>query len=153
MTNALAINEKYNLSPSLLFESWSQFTRKFGSASSLIPQIPMGKYMEVGDKKFGGDRLIIIRRTDFDNLNMLSSMASKVTRCLMQIDRMTTTFNTSEKSQEVIKLIHEQARIGIEFTIVPSNTTASEYFSSFSVSDEKGRKFIIPKSRKDIEGK
>src|SRR5579862_7048755 len=109
MSNSLTMinmNEKYNLSPSFVFDGWSQFTRKFSSASSLIPNIPAGKYIEVKDKKLAGDCFIIFRRTDFDNLNMLSSMASKVTRCLVQIDRITTTFSNNEKPEQVIKLIH-----------------------------------------------
>jgi hypothetical protein len=149
--NALTINEKYNLSPSFVADSWSQFTRQFSSASSLIPKIPMGKYIEVNEKKLGGDSIIIFRRTDFDHLNMLASMASKVTRCLMQIDRMTTTFSNSQKPEQVIHLIQEEAKIGIEFTIIPSKSSASDYFNSFTI--EKGDDFIMPKSRKDIEGK
>jgi hypothetical protein len=150
--NSLAINEKYNLSPSFIAESWSQFIRNAGgSASSLIPHISMGKYVEVRDKKLAGDSLIIFRRTDFDNLNMLSSMASKVSRCLMQIDRVTTSFANSQNQSEIIQFIHEQARLGIEFTVVPSSSTASEYFSSYRVDDNED--FVMPKSRKEIEGK
>jgi len=150
--NSLAINEKYNLSPSFIADSWSQFIRKAGgSASSLIPNIPMGKYVEVRDKKLAGDSFIIFRRTDFDNLNMLSSMASKVTRCLMQIDRVTTTFANNQNQSEVIQFIHEQAKLGIEFTVVPSSGTASDYFGSYKV--EETEDFVMPKSRKEIEGK
>jgi len=155
MPNSLStinINEKYNLSPSFVVDSWSQFTRKFSSASSLIPNIPVGKYIEVKDKKLVGDCFVIFRRTDFDNLNMLSSMASKVTRCLVQIDRITTTFSNNEKPEQVIQLIHEQAKLGIEFTVISSSNSNSDYFGSYVV-EEDNSDLKMPKSRKDIEGK
>jgi hypothetical protein len=84
-------------------------------------------------------------------LNMLSGMASKVTRCLMQIDRVTTTFANGQNQNDVIQFIHEQAKLGIEFTVVPSSRTASDYFGSYKVDGDDD--FIMPKSRKDIEGK
>jgi len=99
-----------------------------------------------------GDCFIIFRRTDFDNLNMLSSMASKVRRCLVQIDRITTTFSNNEKPEQVIKLIHETAKLGIEFTVVSSSNSSSDYFSSYVI-EENDDDLKMPKSRKDIEGK
>ena len=149
--NTLAINDKYNLSPSFISDSWSQFTRQYSSASSLIPKVPLGKYIEIRDKKLAGDSFIIFRRTDFDNLNMLSSMASKVTRCLMQIETVTTTFANEDNREQVIRFIHEQVKLGIDFETTPSTSSASEYFGSFSAGDSD--EFIMPKSRKDIEGK
>lgn len=152
MTNhALSINEKYNLSPSFVADSWSRFTRKYSSASSLIPKIPLGKYVEIKDKKLVGDSFVIIRRTDFDKLNMLSSMASRIARCLVQIDRITTTFANTEKPAQVIKLIHEQAQLGIEFTIISSTSSVTDYFASYAT--ETNGDVKMPKNRKDIEGK
>jgi len=154
MTNSLTtinINEQYNLSPSFMMESWSQFARSYSSAGALIAKIPCGKYIEIKDKKLVGDAFIIFRRTDFDKLNMLSSMASKVTRCLLQIDRITTTFSHNEKPEKVIKLIHEQAKLGIEFTVISSSNTSSDYFNSYLVEDDEDIK--MPQSRKEIEGR
>lgn len=148
----LLINEKYNLSPSFTTDSWSQFSRKFSSASALIPKIPVGKYIEVKDKKLVNDSFIIFRRTDFDKLNMLSSMASKATRFLVQIERITTTFSNTEKPDQIIRLIQEQAKLGIEFTVTSSDTSASEYFGSYAAV-EANHDVKMPKSRKEIEGK
>jgi len=153
MINSLTINinEDYNFSPSFVTDSWSQFTRNYSSASSLIPKIPSGKYIEIKDKKLLGDAFIIFRRTDFDKLNLLSSMASKVTRCLLQIDRITTTFSHNEQPEKIIKLIHEEAKLGIEFTVVSSNNSSSDYFGSYIVEENKSIK--LPKNRKEIEGR
>jgi hypothetical protein len=148
--NALTINENYNLMPSFIADSWSKFTRDYSSATSFFSKVPVGTFVEVTDKKLLGDSLIIFRRTDFDKLNQLSSMASKITRCLMQIDRMTTTYS-NEKADQVIKLIHEEARMGIEFTIVQSKSSASDYFSTYAF--ESNENFVMPTSRKGIEGK
>lgn len=148
---AINISEQYNLSPSFVTDSWSQFARKYSSAGSLISKIPSGKYVEIKDKKLFGDAFIIFRRTDFDKLNMLSSMASKVTRCLLQIDRITTTFSHNEQPEKVIKLIHEQAKLGIEFTVVSSSNSSSDYFSSYIIEDDEDVK--VPQSRKEIEGR
>jgi hypothetical protein len=149
---ALSINEKYNLSPSVTADSWSQFTRVYSSAASLVPKIPLGKYAEVKDKKLNGDSFIIFRRTDFDKLNMLSSLASRATRCLVQIDRITTTFSHNEKPEQVIKLIHEQAKLGIEFSVVSSTESSSDYFKSYFI-EPNDHDFKMPKNRKEIEGK
>ncbi len=154
MVNSLTtinINEKYKLSPSFIVDSWSQFARNYSSASSLIGKLPLGKYIEIRDKKFLGDSFIIFRRTDFDNLNMLSSMASKVTRCLFQIERITTTFSRNEQPENVIQMIREEAKLGIEFTVISSSNTSSEYFNSYFVENDKDIK--MPQSRKEIEGK
>jgi len=147
----LAINQKYELSPAFISDSWGQFARKFSSASSLMPKIPVGKYIEIKDKKLVGDSLIILRRTDFDRLNMLLSMASKVTRCLVQISRITTTFANTEKPEQVINLIHDQAQLGIEFTVTSSKNSDSDYFSSYE--PETNSNIKLPKSRKEIEGR
>ncbi len=154
MANSLTtinINEKYNLSPSFVTDSWSQFARSYSSASSLVSKIPLGKYIEIKDKKLLGDAFIVFRRTDFDKLNMLSSIASKVTRCLFQIDRITTTFSHNEQPEKVIKLIHEQAKLGIEFTVISSSSSSSDYFGSYIVEEDENVK--MPKSRNEIEGK
>ena len=154
MTNPLTtinINESYNLSPAFVGDSWSQFTRSYSSASSLISKILPGKYIEIKDKKLLGNAFIVFLRTDFDKLNMLSSMASKVTRCLIQIDRITTTFSHNEQPEKVIKLIHEQAKLGIEFTVVSSSNTSSDYFGSYAVEEDENIK--MPQSRKEIEGR
>lgn len=148
---ALKINDQYNLSPAFEMNSWSQFARKFSSATSILPAIPLGKFLEIGDKKFQGESLIVFRRTDFDNLNMFSSMASKVSRCLMQIDRMTTTFEDSTNPKSIIKLIHEEAKIGIEFTVVPTTTTANDYFQTITTATDD-EEVTLPGSRDDIEG-
>ncbi|MBL6988795.1 MAG: hypothetical protein ISR65_03420 [Bacteriovoracaceae bacterium] len=147
-------NNCYSLTPAESHSSWSQFTRKLGSATSIISAIPVGKFLEVFDNKFNGDSLIVFRRRDFDNLNMLSNMSSTVSRCLMQIDKMTTTYENAKNPTDVISLIHEQARMAIEFTVIPTTTSTDEYFSTFLSEGEEdsGDEVTFPSSRKDIEG-
>jgi hypothetical protein len=132
---ALAVISDYNLQPTTKHSSWSQFTRAF-SAANILNSIPLGKYLEIADKKFNGDSLILFRRTDFDKLNMLSSRAAKASRYLIQIDRMTTTFTDSQDPKNVIQLIQEEARMGIEYTVQKSTTSAADYFRSTLVGDE-----------------
>lgn len=152
--HALALkSNNYSLTPVGSEDSWSQFTRKLGSASAIVSSIPVGKYLEVFDKKFNGDSFIIFRRRDFDNLNMLSSMSARVSRCLMQIDKMTTTYKDAENPKDVISLIHEEARMGIEFTVIPSTTSSGDYFNSYSFDEhDEDDEVIFPSSRSEIEG-
>lgn len=154
MVNVLAVSQNYNLSPSQTLNSWSKFARDLGSAATMLSHIPLSNFIEIKDNKWGGESLIVLRRTDFDKLNMLSSMASRATRYLMQIDLMTTTLASSANPNEVIKLVHEQAKLGIEFAVTPTTTSANDYFSSYSVDtdgNEDDDKIIMPKSREDIE--
>jgi hypothetical protein len=146
MTGALAVASKYNLEPLKKVEGWGSLVRGH-SASQIFSNIIPGKYLEVFDKKFNGESLIIFRRSDFDNLNMLSSMASKVSRYLMQIDRITTTYRDGDDPKKFIELIHEEARMGIEFTIVRSTSTSSDYFQS-AVSSSDWDDVVLPKMKK-----
>jgi len=156
MSKYLAVlsNRDYNLTPVGRHNSWSQFTRSLGSATSIISAIPAGKFLEVFDNKFNDDSLIIFRRCDFDNLNMLSSMSSKISRCLMQIDKMTTTYENAKNPIDVFSLIHEQVQMAVEFAVVPTTTSTDDYFSTFELEnhEDDSNEATFPTSRKEIEG-
>lgn len=144
---ALALPSKYNLEPSRKIDGWSRFIRET-SAANIFSTIQAGKYLEISDKKFLNETLIIFRRTDFDNLNMMSSIATRATRFLLQIDRITTSFADSKDPKGVLELVHESARMGIEYTVIRSTDSASEYIQSALSSGEDYSNVPLPISRK-----
>lgn len=147
--NTLAIANEYTMKPISNFDSWSNFIRTGSgrAAASVISAVPKGGFVEVWDSKFDGESLILLRRTDFDNMNMLSSLASRAKRCLVLIEQMTSTVSSGQESH-VIDMVRSSVSLGFDSPTTLSTSSFDDYNVNESDSD-KYDKMNLPPIRKN----
>jgi hypothetical protein len=129
-STAVTTTNPQGLIAAMTLNSWSQFSREYGSATSMIQAIPFGTYVEVSDKKFQGDSLIILRRTDFEKVLKSSRASSQIRKILFTIERTTHTYQGSGDPMPVIEAVREAASLGVELAgTTPIFATAQEYLA------------------------
>lgn len=119
MTNEQVLTtttNEFQLTPAFVEDSWSTLIRSSsGSAASSIYQaIPLGTYIEVRDRKFGGDSLIIFRKTDFEKLVRSSCAASQIKKMLFSVQKTVLTYQPGTDPTALIEAVRHQADVAVE---------------------------------------
>ncbi len=82
-----------NIEASSKEEGWSRFVRGNGSsAAALAKNLSKGKYIVIEDSKFRDDDIVLLRRTDLNNLKRVSEMAERINKCDNAIRKITEGF-------------------------------------------------------------
>lgn len=153
------------LNPLPVMTGWSDFTRGTqGGTAAIFETIIPGTYLEVRDKKFKSNSIILIRRSDFEKLIKSSRQALntslRVKKILFSISKTTAsiaqsaTSTANQEAMNIIEAVHTQASIGLELaSATPLYASDEEFFAeeikSLSADGDVTPK--LPKNKADLK--
>ncbi|MGK5089195.1 hypothetical protein WDW86_16715 [Bdellovibrionota bacterium FG-2] len=148
------ISESFSLTPATqgYHASWSGFCRA-SSAANIIGQVPVGTFLEIKDRKFSGESLIVIRRGDFERLVKSSRSSSQIKKVLFSIEKTVLTFQPGTDPTNIIQAVKEIASLGVELAQpMPEFSTAAKYIAHAHAAREDKTEidFELPKTRAEL---
>jgi len=149
----------WQLFPLPVQTGWSNFIREsFGTgAGELIGAITRGSYLEIKDNKFAGDSLVILRRSDFEQLVKSASVYAgatyRIKRILFSITESTRSYSDPSKAGHLINAISTQASLGLELTAsVSAFSSDAEFLAAEAAkSSNQTADDVFPTSKADLK--
>lgn len=153
-SNYPAMSETFSIQPARngFHQSWSGFCRSM-SAASVIGTVPVGTFLEIKDRKFSGESLIILRRGDFERLIKFSRSSFQIKKALFSIEKTVLTFQPGTDATNVVQAVREIASLGIELAnSAPTFQKTADYIAhAHATRDEESEDdFDLPKSRSEL---
>lgn len=158
MNTAITTTSDLNLAPGEVFQSWSHFSREYGAASKVGEKLPVGTYLEIQDRKFLGDHLILLRKTDFERLIKCSRTTSQIKRVLFSIEKTAISVPSGADPTRVIEAVREIASLGVELVrSTPTFPSVREYLHQVvqdrdeeGVQTDRKQEVTFPKTRSEL---
>ena len=142
--------EELELLPGEKFQGWANFAKEYTGASKVGPLVPAGRYIDVEDKKFQGDGLVVLRKSDLEKLISRTRTSTTLSKIILTISKIVSRVRSDEDSRDVIDTIKIQASLGSDFALKPVEPVyenVGEMFSSELDDEFKDGDFTV--SRKE----
>lgn len=114
------------------FQGWANFAKEYTGASKIGPLIPSGQYVDVEDKKFNGDSLVVLRKSDLEKLISRTQTSITLSKIILTISKIVSNVHVDEESRDALDTIKIQTSLGLDFveSSKPVYESSDEMFKS-----------------------
>jgi len=129
-------------------ESWSQFSRE-NSAVTLADKLAAGYFVEIDDKKFQGNPIVLLRKSDLEKMIIGSRATSRIKKMLFSISKTVMSFDGAKDPVALFEAVMSQAILAIELAETPKPLYES---SQELLADEEDvvKEVKLPRSKEEL---
>lgn len=146
--NTLAVKDNNTLELIEHGDSWSQFSRE-NSTVALADKLAAGGFVEINDKKFQGNPIVLLRKSDLEKLVTNSRATSRIKKMLFSISKTVMSFSDVKDPTALMEAVLSQASLAVELAETPKPLYQS---SEELLADEEdvADEVNLPKSKEEL---